>query len=263
MSGERVKIFAPCMQCQTELGQPSFEPIFVEYFDDRLATLNCSRGHTGTIILQSQKFEVLMESGANALLQGFTLEACSSFAAALERAIEFGLRVLCTAQGVSNDLWVKTFRPISKHSERQLGAFAMMHALAFGEPYTPNQKFAERRNRVIHQGEILNKTDATSFCSQAYDEIVKLTERINREYPGQVHDTVVRDMIDRQARIPLGHRATTTGTNFYNLTATVHRPFADTLAQFQFSQRLLNEAIPEMEAMFRAIPPKAAPSSEE
>ena len=70
-------------------------------------------------------------------------------------------------------------------------------------------------------------------------------------------------MIDRQARIPLGHRATTTGTNFYNLTATVHRPFADTLAQFQFSQRLLNEAIPEMEAMFRAIPPKAAPSSEE
>ena len=63
-----------------------------------------------------------------------------------------------------------------------------LHAIAgrIDEPYTPNQKFAERRNRVIHQGEILNKTDATSFCSQAYDEIVKLTDpcRIPRPTEG-------------------------------------------------------------------------------
>ncbi len=249
------------MECQKELGHPSFEPIFVEYFDDRLGSLTCSRGHTGTVILQSQKFEVLMESGVNALLQGFTLEACSSFAAAVERAIEFGLRVLCTAQGVSNDLWGKTFKPISKQSERQLGAFTVMHALAFGEPYISNQKFVERRNRVIHQGEVLNKDEATAFCALAYGEIVGLMVRIKNAFPTQLHDTIVREMIDRQKIIPPGHRATTTGTNFYNLTNTIHRPFSDALAHFQHSQKLLHDAIPEMEAMARAVLARVGPAA--
>src|SRR5271165_787884 len=41
--------------------------------------------------MQSQKFEMLLDSGAAALLEGFTLEACASFAAALERFYEFSL----------------------------------------------------------------------------------------------------------------------------------------------------------------------------
>lgn len=71
-----MRMLAPCMQCQIELGHPSFEPIMVDYYDDGLALVECSAGHKTALLVQSTKFEMLLESGATALLEGFTLEAC-------------------------------------------------------------------------------------------------------------------------------------------------------------------------------------------
>jgi hypothetical protein len=70
-----MEVFAFCMECQKELGHPTFEPFIVPYYDDRLGPAECSRGHKSVLLLQSQKFEVLLESGANALTAGFTFEA--------------------------------------------------------------------------------------------------------------------------------------------------------------------------------------------
>jgi hypothetical protein len=70
----------------------------VDYYDDGVVHLECTRGHKTIQLIQSAKFEILMESGAAALLNGFTLEACASFSAALERFYEFALRVMCTAR---------------------------------------------------------------------------------------------------------------------------------------------------------------------
>ena len=36
-----MQIFAMCMECQKELGHPSFEPFFVPYFEDRIAHITC------------------------------------------------------------------------------------------------------------------------------------------------------------------------------------------------------------------------------
>ena len=61
-----------------------------DYFDDGVATIECSAGHKTALILQSQKFEMLLDSGATALLEGFTLEACASFAAARVAPLQCG-----------------------------------------------------------------------------------------------------------------------------------------------------------------------------
>lgn len=82
------------MLCQIELGHPSFEPLFVPYYEDRIAPIKCSRGHESLLIIQNQKFEVLLESGANALSAGFTLEAAATFSTALERFFEFASKVM-------------------------------------------------------------------------------------------------------------------------------------------------------------------------
>jgi len=74
-----------------DLGRPSFEAFIADYFDDGIALIECSAGHKTALVMQSQKFEMLLDSGAAALLEGFTLEACASFAAALERFYEFSL----------------------------------------------------------------------------------------------------------------------------------------------------------------------------
>jgi len=83
------------MECQKELGHPSFEPIIADYYEEALAFIECSRGHKSAILLQSQKFEVLLESAANALIEGYTLEAASSLSSAYERFFEFAINVFC------------------------------------------------------------------------------------------------------------------------------------------------------------------------
>jgi hypothetical protein len=100
-----MKMFAMCMQCQTELGHPSFEPFIADYFDEGVAHIECARGHKSAISVQSLKFEVLMESGANALLEGYTFEACAAFSAALERFYEFASQVMCMARGGLKKPW--------------------------------------------------------------------------------------------------------------------------------------------------------------
>ena len=94
-----MKIFAPCMQCQVELGCPSFEPI--------IGIITMMASHTSPvppatkplILYKSSKFEVLLEAGAAALLEGFTFEACASFSAALEQFYEIALRVVYACLG--------------------------------------------------------------------------------------------------------------------------------------------------------------------
>src|ERR1700738_4424007 len=88
-----MKLFTVCMECQKELGRPSFEPIVVDYYDEALAYIECSRGHKSAIMLQSQKFEILLETAANAFLEGYTIEAASSLSAAYERLFEFAINV--------------------------------------------------------------------------------------------------------------------------------------------------------------------------
>jgi hypothetical protein len=164
-----MRMLASCMQCQIELGHPSFEPIMVDYYYDGLALVECSAGHKTALLVQSSKFEMLLESGATALLEGFTLEACAGFSSALERFYEFALRVICHSRGMCDEngnpseAFAKTFAGMSRQSERQLGASMLLHAMEFGEPYVPPAKLVEFRNNVIHRGEIPTLTDAQKW----------------------------------------------------------------------------------------------------
>ena len=62
-----MRMLASCMQCQIELGHPSFEPIMVDYYDDGLALVECSAGHKTALLVQSPKFEMLLGIRRNRL----------------------------------------------------------------------------------------------------------------------------------------------------------------------------------------------------
>jgi hypothetical protein len=117
-----MKLFTTCMECLKELGHPSFEPIITDYYDGAIAVVSCSRGHKSAFVLQGQKFEILFEFGASALLDGYTLEAASSFSAALERFYEFCIKVFCTKDSLDETEFNATFKQMMHQSERQLGA---------------------------------------------------------------------------------------------------------------------------------------------
>jgi hypothetical protein len=246
-----VQMFTMCMECMKELGRPSFEPFLVPYYDDRVGYVECSRGHKSAILLQSHKFEVLLESGASALAAGFTLEAASTFSAALERFYEFCLQVLSTQRNMSSAVYEQMFKPMARQSERQLGAFMALHAVELGIAYSPNHRIAEFRNNVIHKGQIPTPEEAYDFCGKVYAEIFNLYETFSKTFSTAVQDVAARDLTARSNQLPKGTpTATVSGTMFFSMARSENKPtFREALDEYINTTERLIGAVPYFKAL--------------
>ena len=127
--------------------------------------VKCGKGHVSTVILDNVKFELLFEMGINAIVDGYPREAVSSFASALERFYEFYWRVVMNHQGISKDVVDSSWKPLSKLSERQVGAYVTAAILLTKKAPTllNTNKEVPFRNKVIHNGYIPTTEEATSF----------------------------------------------------------------------------------------------------
>ena len=67
-----MKLPMSCMTCFTEDGQPRTEMMLLELRDDGLYTSTCDRGHTTVTAIQEEKFEILFDVAAMALLDGLS-----------------------------------------------------------------------------------------------------------------------------------------------------------------------------------------------
>lgn len=74
--------------------------VLVEFRDDGLYKVACPRGHVTVTAIQEQKFEVLFDLGAMALLDGYTREAVSSMAASLECFFEYYVLAISLKHGI-------------------------------------------------------------------------------------------------------------------------------------------------------------------
>jgi hypothetical protein len=111
-----MKIGLVCPGCIADEGlSPSTKKQFVNVEDSGIYKLKCPRGHTTNIVLQDLRHELLFESGAIALIDGYTREAVASFASSVERFTEFIIRVLARAAQIDLS---KTWEQISSNSER-------------------------------------------------------------------------------------------------------------------------------------------------
>ncbi len=246
-----MKILVFCMECQKELGHPSFEPILADYYDGATAHLECSRGHKSTVLLQSQKFEILLESAANALLEGFTMEAASSLSAAYERFIEFSINVFCKKNLTSKQALEETFRLISKQSERQLGGFLFLHLITFGRSYVLNKKITELRNKVIHQGYIPSPKEVTVFGTLIYQEIYSISQLLKSNMPNEIQQVIMDDLQSKNAKVPLeAHRSTCTGATFFSLSmAEQKKDFNEALAAYKEYKNMVSDSTQLMNIM--------------
>ena len=134
----------------------------VELNDDNLYEFVCPNGHKSLTQLQEQKFEILFDLASMALLDGYTREAVSGYATSLERFIEYYILVVSLKHSVSVDDFIKTWKLISKQSERQLGAFFILQLLE-KKPIKWDEKKVTFRNKVIHQGYIPKSAEALEY----------------------------------------------------------------------------------------------------
>jgi hypothetical protein len=199
-----------CMQCFRERGQPDEVLYYAEVTDDGLYHLPCRNGHVTTTCLQEQKFEVLYELAANAILDGYYREAVVSFTSSLESFYEFYLRVIARKRNVAEETFEEAWKRIVAQSERQLGAYTFIHTLEQGSPpphLTESQiKF---RNKVIHRGTIPTRTEAEDYGQKVLDAIVPVLVVLQVNEATYVSQEVVSRLRRLNARVPPSqHRST-------------------------------------------------------
>jgi hypothetical protein len=226
-----------CGICLNAGGDP--KPQVAELRDDLLFNLECEKGHKSVVMLNHQKFEILFDLGLMSLLDGYSREAVSSFAASVERLYEFCIRVILDHVGVPRDEVKTTWKLVSNQSERQIGAFYFLYLGMFKRvPPSMHPKRIEFRNNVIHKGYIPSRVEAEEYAGEVYKHILEVLTSIRGGVPGVMHSFIGAELKATYDAIPSGIAKTTLGVpTGINVTlpdeAFGKRTFAEVLEQFQ------------------------------
>lgn len=165
------------MQCQVELGEPDFElrsfqgsshRVPIRYDADVLeggqAKITCRNGHKTNFVIQAVKPEILSAIAGYAIVDGYYREAVTSFTAALERLYELYVHVVAKSKDVDQTEFENAWKLMSRQSERQYGAFAMLYLFEEGvAPKHLNSNKIAFRNNVVHKGIIPTKEKAIEY----------------------------------------------------------------------------------------------------
>ena len=183
-----VNLFCPyCAREAAQRKDPDFEvPVpIVRLRDDGVYPVRCERGHNARVRLQNLRFELLFEMGVYALHDGYTREAVSSCAAALERFYEFYVAVATEAFNVAPEELAGAWKAVSRQSERQLGMFVAAHLILTGrapELLNPNRD-VRFRNCVVHQGYVPQHHEAEEFCEVVLGLLDRLIDGLRGRCP--------------------------------------------------------------------------------
>jgi hypothetical protein len=196
-----MKIRIPCIKCPTRYVD---EMILVEERDDGLYHLLCPSGHETMVWLQQHKFELLLDSGGMALLDGYYRESVASIAAALERFMEFYVRVIFLKHSVDTDSFDKTWKQVIKQSERQIGAFIFVYLIENGNhpPFIDDLNMKSMkdvtnrgfRNKVIHNGYTPSREQVIEYGEQVFkfihDLFYKLKDSSEQSIQQYISDAI-------------------------------------------------------------------------
>jgi len=144
----------------------------------------CSKGHNITMLLNNFKFEIIFDSGLNALHDGYLREAMTSFYAALEYFYkELSLYFMYLNNVNINSEEYQKFKKAVKLSERTLGLFHGLYYIVIGEPAPVlSSKISEDRNNVIHGSNYPSYEDAVKFGNSVKNYIVYILEKVEDKF---------------------------------------------------------------------------------
>jgi hypothetical protein len=196
----------PCVVCSE--GRKANELAFVqgELDDSGIIDVQCPSAHHTAVIYDARRYEVLLRSGGKALLGGFANEAIASLAAALERAYEFYIKVLCRKHGLEEGQVASAWKDVSVQSERQLGAFGFLFLVDTGKALPLDKRIPAIRNRIVHQGRIARESEAREFGALVFERIREI-ERGLVPYADAASAQVAAEMEASRAALPGGMKS--------------------------------------------------------
>lgn len=178
-----MKIICSCMECNKNATPETFKSLLIELKDENLYEVVCPVGHSFTIVLQENKFEILFELGVLSIIDGYYREAISNFAVSLERVYEYYMNIICISKDIDHKDFLDSWKLIRNQSERQLGAFIYLYLLENQKcPSVLSQKSVELRNKVVHKGYFPTREETVRFGDEVVDLISILLLQILEQY---------------------------------------------------------------------------------
>jgi hypothetical protein len=186
-----MKIPISCSVCQGKLTDEN--PVVDVYGTVLLVSeagyyeFTCPKGHKTSTILNMQKYDLLFTLGVNAFIDCYYREAFVNFAASLERFYEFTLRVIARSKQINTDLFEKSWKDVSKQSERQFGAFLFSWLFQEGKFYTEVEHkkigdMTQLRNEVVHKGKLATHEDCIEYGQYVVDIIKPIRRILSEKY---------------------------------------------------------------------------------
>ncbi|MCQ6282852.1 hypothetical protein [Bacillus sp. EB600] len=186
-----MNIYITCSQC-IRLSQNPPDPQDFQFYkvpvsEEGVYNFTCYKGHETTAITAYDKYQILFQMAANALLDGYYFEAVGCFIASVERFREWAIKFIWHLNGIdeeiSAELWKKQFK---NFSERQLGAFSSMFINHFKEaPLIFVDKQNKFRNSVLHKGMIPTKDESYEFGEYVFNYIRTIQKTIYTQYKSE------------------------------------------------------------------------------
>lgn len=167
-----------CMECVGEnLRKPeeqgSLPEVFhAELLDGGYFRVVCPKGHETIVLVQEEKYELLFDFGAAAFLDGYYRDAVASAAVAMERFLEFYVRVMSRKHAVLPASFDETWKLVAGQSERQLGAFLLLYLVENKRKPPYPEKLAELRNRAVHKGYLPTQAETLKFLQSVFEFVV-------------------------------------------------------------------------------------------
>lgn len=216
-----MKTIAACPDCIQEASkdgkQPKFNPIAGELDDNGIIHVTCDRGHSGVVLYNARRYEVLVRSAARAALDGYTNEVVAVMSSALERIYEFYIRVSSRAKGTPQETVEAAWKNVAAQSERQFGAFQFLYMLDQSHPFKLEPRITETRNKVVHRGKIVREAEALEFAESVYSVIQHLQTELQSKFPQFVAEEVEREMKVQLSQVPEGVNHITLSTATVNV----------------------------------------------
>jgi hypothetical protein len=167
-----------------------------EINDSNVYDVQCPKGHESHVVLQQQKFELLFDVGACALLDGYYREAVTSFTSSLERFYEFFIRAALVQNEVATADIETIWSHLGKQSERQLGAYIAVFTRECGTtPTLLSRKNVEFRNDVIHRGRIRSRSEAVVYGEAVLSAVRPALSVAKERLPKGVEQLVAQHLI--------------------------------------------------------------------
>ncbi|MBI2412689.1 MAG: hypothetical protein HYV24_05720 [Deltaproteobacteria bacterium] len=199
-----------CSQCINNDIASEHPIVAIEFRDDGRYEITCPKGHKSVTILQQQRFEILYEIGACAIIDGYYREAVSSFTSSLENFYEFFIKAVLFEKGIEKEMFISCWKQVAGKSERQLGAFVFLYLSEFGEvPILLDTKKVEFRNSVIHKGKIPTRAEALIYGQDVLNILRPIIKQLKTKYDKGVQEAVGQHLI--QCRKENDHPVTTMG----------------------------------------------------